>query len=181
MKSSNPLHAAFQPLSAAWQRQQLAAVSFWQARSEQERRFLRIGGLVAALALFYALLVAPAVDGRAQLQQDLPLLRQEAAEIQALALQAGALAKQAPAPAPPMSKDSLTAALAARGLSAASVAMTGEYAKLQLKGVPFAGLVAWLDAMRREGRIAVQDASIAALPTAGLVDASITLHQGGAR
>lgn len=179
MKASNPLQLAFQPLRALWQRQQLGLVSFWQARSDQERRLLRIGGLVGGAALFYALLIAPAVDGRAQLQKDLPLLRQEAAEIEALALQAGALAQQAPAPAPPMSKDSLTAALAARGLSAASIGMTGEYAKLQLKGVPFATLVAWLDAMRREARIAVQDASIAALPTAGLVDASITLHQGG--
>jgi general secretion pathway protein M len=45
--------------------------------------------------------------------------------------------------------------------------MTGEYAKLQLNGVSFANLVAWLDAQRRENRIAVQDAAITALAAPG--------------
>jgi general secretion pathway protein M len=55
--------------------------------------------------------------------------------------------------------------------------MTGEYAKLQLNNASFANLAMWLDAQRREGRIAVQDAVVTALPAAGQVDANLTLHQ----
>ncbi|HAT31779.1 MAG TPA: general secretion pathway protein GspM [Janthinobacterium sp.] len=154
------------------------ANGFWLARSEQERRMLRFGAASVALALVYALLIAPALDGRAKLQKDLPQLRLDAAEIAALATQAGALARQTPAPVPPMSRDSLSASLTARGLSAQSISMTGEYAKLQLNGAAFAGLAAWLDALRRESRIEVQDANLVAQPTAGLVDATLTLRQG---
>ena len=157
--------------------------SFWQARSEQERKFLKFGAVALVLMLVYGLLIDPALSGRAQLRRDLPLLRQQAAEIQALALQAGTLARTPAAQVPPMSKESLTASLAARGLTAQSVAITGEFAKLQFKGAPFASLMAWFDAMRREGRITVQDSAIVAQPVAGLVDATITLHQnqGGGR
>jgi general secretion pathway protein M len=40
--------------------------------------------------------------------------------------------------------------------------------------------MAWLDAQRRENRIMVQDASVTGLPTAGQVDASLTLRQNAA-
>ena len=165
-------------LTLALGRYKHMASAFWQARTEQERQFLSVGGGLAALALLYAVLIGPAVAGRARLQKELPLLRQEAAEIETLARQAGELARLAPAPAAPMSRASLTAALAAQGLQAQTLSLTGEYAKLQLNGASFAALSAWLDGQRRDSRVLVQEASIVALPTAGLVDASITLRQG---
>ena len=45
----------------------------------------------------------------------------------------------------------------------------------------FPGLVDWLDALRRDSRINVQDASFTAQNTAGQVDATLTLHQGQPR
>jgi general secretion pathway protein M len=166
------------PVIEAVNRFKLGASQFWLARSLQERKFLAAGAGVAALALFYSILIAPAVDGRTQLQKDLPLLRQEAAEVQALARQAGELARQAPAPVAPISNGALNTSLAAHGLKPQSVAVTGEYARLQFAGVPFPALLMWLDKMRRESRVAVEDASIVGLTTPGMVDASITLHQG---
>ena len=159
------------------------ASAFWLARTEQERLFLGVGGAVLGVALFYALLIAPAVDGRTRLNKAIPELRQQAAELQALALEAASLRGQSVVPPPPMTRDSLSASLAARGIAAQSIAMTGEYAKLQMNGVPFAGLVSWLDAQRNEGRITVQDAniSVSAQATAGIVDATLTLHQGQPR
>ena len=150
---------------------------FWQARTEQERKFLGIGAVLLVVMLVYAVGIDPAASGTARLQKELPLLRQEAAEINALALQAGALQRQAPAQVPAMTRDSLTEALAARGLSAKSISMTGEYAKLQFTGTQFAGLVTWLDAARRESRIAVQDITVTPLDTPGQVDAALTLRQ----
>lgn len=162
------------------------ALAYWLARSDQERKYLSVGGAVLLLALAWALLVSPALDGRAALRRSLPQLRQQAAQLQALAQEATTLNSQPAPQVAPMSRESLAASLSARGLTPQSLSQTGEYAKLQLNNVAFANLVTWLDAQRREGRIAVQDAVVTALPTAGQVDASLTLHQdnggqGGAR
>jgi general secretion pathway protein M len=153
------------------------AAAFWQERTEQERKFLGVCGGAAALALAYALLVGPAVGGRAQLLKEMPQLRVDAAEIEALGRQAAELARQAPAPAATMTRDALAAALAARGLVAQSVSLTGDYAKVQLNGASFAALSGWLDALRRDSRVTVQEANVVALPTPGLVDANLTLRQ----
>jgi len=154
------------------------ADAFWQARTEQERRFLAVGGAVVGLALFYSLLIAPALDGRARLDKELPQLRQQVAEMQAMAREAATLQGQGNIAPPPMTKDSLNAGLAARGLNPQSVTITGEYAKLQFSGAQFAGLVVWLDAIRNDSRIAVVDASFTAQDTPGMVNATLTLRQG---
>jgi general secretion pathway protein M len=149
----------------------------WLARTEQERKYLGAGAAVVVLALVYMMFVDPAVTGTAQLRKELPQLRQQAAQLQSLALEAGELARQPVPQVTPMTRESLSASLAARSITAQSLTMTGEYAKLQLNGVSFAGMVNWLDALRRENRIAVQDASITAQSTVGQVDATLTLHQ----
>lgn len=153
------------------------ALAQWVARTEQERKFLSVGGGVVLLALAYSLLLAPALEGRATLRASLPQLRQQAAQLQGLAQEAQALAAQPAVQVTPMTREMLASSLAASGITPASLAMTGDYAKLQLTNVSFANLVTWLDAMRRENRIAVQDAAITGLATAGQVDASLTLRQ----
>ena len=175
--ATNSLNQATEQMRLGLAGWRLRAFTFWNARTAQERRFLSVGAVLAALLLFYAIFIGPALDGRAALRKSLPELRQQAAEMQALALQAGRVAQQTVLQVPPMTRDSLATSLAARGLNPASLSLTGEYAKLQLNGAQFAGLVNWLDALRRENRIAVQDASIVAQDTPGLVDATITLHQ----
>jgi general secretion pathway protein M len=149
----------------------------WLARSEQERKMLTIGGAVAAVLLVYALFVAPALTGRAELEKALPQLRQDAAQMRAMALEAGTLARQPVAQVAPMTRESLTASLAALSINPASLAVTGETARLQLHGVSFANLVGWLDAQRREARITVQEAAVTAQDAAGQVDANLTLRQ----
>jgi general secretion pathway protein M len=161
--------------SIAQLRERLAV--YWLARTEQERRYLAVGGAVAAAALVYALFIGPALSGRAQLQKELPQLRQQAAQLQAMAQEAGALAGQPAVQVSPMTKESLTASLAALSITPQSVSMTGEFARIQLAGVSFANLVSWLDAQRRENRISVQEAVVTAQAPAGQVDANLTLHQ----
>jgi general secretion pathway protein M len=153
------------------------ALAYWMARTEQERRTLSIGAAVLLLALAWLVLVAPALEGRASLRRALPQLRQQAAQLRALADEAHNLAA-APVPqVAPMTREALQASLAARGINPASLTLTGEYAKLQLNNVSFANLMAWLDAERRESRLGVQDATVTALATAGQVDANLTLRQ----
>lgn len=153
------------------------ANALWLARTEQERRFLTVGGAVVLLAVLYLLLVDPAVEGRAMLRRQLPQLRQQAAELQAMAQEAGALARAPATQTPPITREAVDTSLSSRGLKPQSLAMTGEYIKLQLNNVPFAGLATWLDEQRRANRVLVQDATVTALPTAGQVDASLTLRQ----
>lgn len=158
-----------------------SAAGFWSARTEQERRFLAVGGIVVGLALVYSVLIDPALTGREALRKALPQLRQETAEMQALAAQAAQLGAQPSVQLQPLSRDTLNAALAARGLNPQNLAVTGDYVKVDFKGVQFAGLVTWLDAARRDERLAVLEAKISAQGgndnSAGLVDATLTLRQ----
>ena len=149
----------------------------WLARTEQERQYLAIGAVLAALALVYGLFIAPALSGKAGLEKELPQLRTQNAQLRAMALEAGELARQPVVQVTPMTRESLTASLAALSITPQSVTLTGEFARLQLTGVSFANLVAWLDAQRRENRVGVQESTIAALAVAGQVDASLTLRQ----
>ena len=153
------------------------ANALWLARTEQERRFLTIGGAVVLLALLYLILVDPAVEGRAQLRRSLPQLRQQAAELQAMAQEAGNLARAPVTQATPLTRETVNTSLSGRGLTPQSLSMTGEYIKLQLNNVSFANLATWLDEQRRANRVLVQDAVVTALPAAGQVDASLTLRQ----
>jgi general secretion pathway protein M len=156
------------------------ALAYWLARTDQERKFLAVGAGVAVLALIYLVLIEPALTGREQLRRALPELRQQAAQMQALAAEAQSLGAQ-PAPSvAPMTREALASSLASRGLTAASLTLTGEYAKAQFDGVSFANLAAWLDAQRRENRVLVQDAVFTAKEAVGQVDATLTLRQGGA-
>ena len=153
------------------------ALAYWLARTEQERKFLGVGAAIVVVSLVYALLLAPALEGRDTLQRSLPALRQQAAQLQTLAAEASTLAATPAPAAPPMTREALLASMGQRGLTAGSITMTGEYAKVQLNGVSFANLVSWLDAQRRENRIQVQDAAFTALAAVGQVDATLTLRQ----
>ncbi|MFB9246448.1 type II secretion system protein M [Massilia antarctica] len=150
---------------------------YWMARTEQERKFLAIGGALAGLMLVYALLLAPALEGSAALRAELPQLKQQKAQLEALAKTAAALSGQTPPQVTPMSRETLSASLSARGIKPESVSMTGEYAKVQVSGVAFSNLVAWLEAQRLEHRIGVLEAAITASTPAGQVDATFTLRQ----
>jgi general secretion pathway protein M len=164
-------------LTAKIHKLQASAQAFWQERTEQERRMLTVGGAVLGLGLFYGVLIDPALTGRAKLRQDIPQLRQQEADLKNLAAIATELKSRTPIQTVRMSNDTLTASLGAAGLKAQSLALTGEYAKLELKSAPFAALAMWLDMQRRSGAITVQEATITGLATPGMVDANITLHQ----
>ncbi len=150
---------------------------FWLARTEQERKYLSVGGVAVLAALVYLLFVAPALDGRTKLRAQLPQLREEAAKMAALGQEAGELARQPVPQVAPMTRESVSAGLTARSITPTSLIISGDYAKLQLNGVSFAGMYAWLDAQRRENRIVAEDVAVTAATPAGQVDAVLTLRQ----
>jgi general secretion pathway protein M len=153
------------------------AALYWMARTEQERKYLTIGGATVLGALVFMLFIDPALSGRDKLNAQLPQLRVEAATMQALAQEAAELAARPAPQVTPMTKDTLSASLAARSITPVSLLITGEFAKVQLTNVAFAGLYSWLDAERRENRIAVEDIAVTAGSPVGQVDVVLTLRQ----
>ncbi|AIY43764.1 General secretion pathway protein M [Collimonas arenae] len=170
------------PLRQAWDRIATPAGAYWAQRNQRERRLLSVAGVVILLAIIYLLLLDPALNGRSRLQKDLPALRQQAAELQSLTAKAVALSGQiAERPASPLSKEAVESALKSKGLSAQSVTLNGDMAKVQLSSIAFAGLLDWLDDAQKNSQWQVVDANVTALggatPQPGIVNATVTLLQ----
>ncbi len=153
--------------------------SFWAACNAREQKMLAAGALTAGFGLTYALLINPALAGREKLNNDLPMLRQQVAQMQTLSKEASSLSAKNASNTIRMSKENIEAALARNGLQSQSVMLTGDYAKVQLASVSFIGTLNWLDDMQRNMQVLVTDAKIVALEKPGMVNASLTLQQPG--
>ena len=158
-------------------RSSLSFSEFWAARDARERAMLAVAALVVTFGLFYALLIDPALAGRERLNKDLPVLRQQVAQMQAMAKEAAALSGKPAAPPIALSRENIEAALARNGLKPLSVMLTGDFAKVQLAAVSFSGTLNWLDDMQKTALLSVTDANIVALAQPDMVNATITLHQ----
>ena len=150
---------------------------FWAVRDARERAMLAVAALVVTVGLAYALLIDPALSGRDQLNKNLPVLRQQVAQMQALSKEAAALSGKSASPLIAMSKENIEAALARNGLKPQSVMLTGDFAKVQLSAVSFAGTLNWLDDMQKTALLSVVDANIVVLAQPDMVNTTFTLRQ----
>lgn len=155
----------------------LSFAEFWAARDARERIMLAAAALVVTFGLAYALLIAPALTGRERLNKSLPMLRQQMAQMRALAQQASALSAKPVAPSIPMSKENIEAALARDGLKAQNVMLSGDFAKVQLSAVSFANTLYWLDDMQKTARLSATEANIVVLDKPDMVNATFTLSR----
>lgn len=152
--------------------------AFWNARDARERKLLAAAIAVLTIALVYLLLIDPALSGREQLNKNLPALRQQVAELQALSKEAGNLSAKGAQAVVPLSKESLETSLERKGLKPQNLALTGgDTVRVQWAAVPFAGVVNWIDEMQRTALLSVVEANVTALPEAGMVNATLTLRQ----
>lgn len=154
-----------------------ALLTFWSERNQRERTMLIIAIAVVVAALLYLLLINPAISGRRDLQKRLPALRQQAAELQAMAKETATLSSKTPPPAAAVTKESLEASLTRRGLKPQSVSLTGDLAKIQLSAASFANITAWLNEMQQTARLTVVEANVEALQQSDTVNATMTLRQ----
>jgi general secretion pathway protein M len=152
---------------------------FWAVRDARERAMLAVAALVVTVGLAYALLIDPALSGRDQLNKNLPVLRQQVAQMQALSKEAATLSGKSASPLIAMSKENIEAALARNGLKPQSVMLAGDFAKVQLSAVSFAGTLNWLDDMQKTALLSVVDANIVVLAQPDMVNATFTLRQPG--
>ena len=151
--------------------------AFWSERNKREQNMLLAAAVVIVLGLVYVLLIDPALSGRAELEKRLPALRQQAAEVQALAKEASEAAGNTSAAPPPMTRESIESSLARKGLKAQGVTVSGELAKVQLNGASFAAATDWLAEVQKTARLSVAEAVVEANPQPDTVNANFTLRQ----
>ena len=152
--------------------------TFWNERNKREQNMLAAAVVVVVFGLVYALLIDPALSGRADLEKKLPGLRQQAAEVRSLAKEASASGgKTAAAPPPAMTRESIETSLSRKGLKAQSVTVSGELAKMQLNGVPFSATAEWLAEVQKTARMSVVEAVVEAQQQPDMVNANLTLRQ----
>jgi general secretion pathway protein M len=153
------------------------ATIFWSERNARQRTLLMSAGLAVALYLIYAIFFGPAMNGRAQLSKDLPELRQQVAELQAMAKQAATLNTAGAVTVAPVSQESVTAALTGLGVKPQSLAVTDDLVRVQLNPVSFAGLLGWIDGQQKATHLVLIDANFVALSKTDMVNATLTFRQ----
>lgn len=154
----------------------IADSRFWNERTARERVMLVAGGSVLLLLLAWFLGVDPALDGRVRWQKDLPALRADYAQMQALAQQAGA-----PTPdrssAAPVDRTSIERSLNDAGLKPQSLNVDDTLIRARFSDVSFATLIDWLERAQRDSRLVVSEASVNARERLDRVDASVSLRK----
>lgn len=150
---------------------------FWSAHDARERTMIVTAAVVIGFGVIYSLLIDPALTGRSQLSKNLPVLRQQTAQLQALSKEAAVLSGKPALPVAVMSRESIEAALVRKGLRPQNVILAGDLAKVQLVAASFSGTLNWLDDMQKTALLFVTDANIIALDKPDMVNVTLTLRQ----
>lgn len=156
-------------------------MAFWRERNARERRVLALGGLLLAGVLLWLLAIEPALDGRQRWQKELPQLRADAAQVQALSQQLSSAPPRPATAAQTVDKAALESGLAAHGLKAQALTLNATGGELLVRAtfsdVSFASLTEWLQQQQRASQLVVSDAAVSARERLDRVDAQLTLRR----
>lgn len=156
-----------------------ALIQWWRALARRERRMVIAAVAVVLVAVGYLLLFEPAWRGSRALEAELPGLRRQAAQMEAMAGEARRLtsAPQQQAGVPALRRQ-LESSVEAAGLKPflSQVQVNGELIEMRFAQVPYEQWLAWVDPALREARLRVVDASVQREATAGVVSARLTLE-----
>jgi len=156
------------------------AVRAWAAMQPRERRLVMAGLGLSLAGLLYLVAFEPAWLGRARLQADLPALRTQLAQVEALAGEARQLSGQTaqPVESTQQLKSLLEQSIDAAGLRSyvAQIGASGELIDLRFKGVPFETWLTWFDTSLRETRLRAVDVAIERESNPGVATIRVTLE-----
>lgn len=152
--------------------------AWWEGLSRRERAVTAAGAALVTLALLYLVAIEPAWKARARLDAELPRLRAQAAEVEALAQEAGRLkGAGAAAQSPTAAKTALEQAAARGKLGGVHVTVMDERrVSVTAKGVPAAQWLSWVEQGARESRLRIAQVRMARTPTRALIDADATFE-----
>ena len=159
---------------ASGKHQRIAAA--WQSRTLRERRVLLVGAALLAVLLSWWWLIDPALGTRKKMQQQLPELRAQSAQLQALAKEIAELPAAVPA-AQLLSQQELERLLTASGLKAQQITVADNTVTLNFSDTSFSVLTEWLQKVQREQQLSVTEATVTARERLDRVDATLTLQR----
>jgi len=153
-------------------------LTFWKERGAHEQAILTAAAAAIVLVLIFVMLINPSLSGRIRLNTELPVLRQQVAQLQALVKEAAALSAK---PAPTVSAitgEDIEAELARKGLKAKSTTLNDDsQAQVTFSSASFAAFLSWLSEMQKNSQLSVVNANIVVLANPDRVDATVTLRQ----
>jgi general secretion pathway protein M len=151
----------------------------WRAMALRERRMVTAAALSVLFAVVYLLMFEPAWKGVAKLDQELPQLRAQVAQMGALASEARRLGTVPKAiESTEVLQQALQASVQAAGLGNAlsELKLSGDLFDLSFSAVPHTAWLTWLDTTLRETRLRVADLSITRQQVAGVIDVRLVLE-----
>jgi general secretion pathway protein M len=153
--------------------------NWWQGLGQRERALVAGAAALALAAILYAVAIEPAWKTRARLAVELPLLRAQAAEVDALALEARQLGARAAAPLSPAAlKAALEQSLAAAQIREARVSAPDERRILvSVPAAPVTPWLAWLEQAARESRLRIARVEMSQAGARGIVICEVTLER----
>jgi general secretion pathway protein M len=154
---------------------------WWTGLARRERMMTAAAASFAALALLFLIAIEPAWKTRERLAAELPRLRAQAAEIQALALEATDLQQRGvAAESAGGAQAALEQSLARAGLPATRVAVLDERRlAVSAEGVSASQWLAWAEEAARDSRLRIATARISRGPVRSVVDAEATFEVTG--
>jgi general secretion pathway protein M len=152
--------------------------AWWLGLGRRERIMSAAAGSFAFLAVLYLVALEPAWKARARLATDLPRLRTQAAEVDALAQEAKRLASRGvAADSAPAARVALEQGLARANLGGVRVAVLDERRlTVSASGVPVSQWLAWAEEAARESRLRIAAVRISRTAVRAVVDAEATFE-----
>lgn len=152
--------------------------AWWLGLPRRERAMTAAAGSFALLALLYLVAIEPAWKARARLEAELPRLREQAAEVDALAQEARRLTSRGVAVASAAAAGvALEQSLTRANLAGVRVAVLDERRlAVSAKAVPVTQWLAWTEEAARESRLRIAAARISRTSVRAVVDAEATFE-----
>ena len=154
---------------------------WWIGLSRRERLAVIAASTLVAAALLYLLGIEPAWRARARLTAELPRLRADTVEMDALAAEAKKLKVRTRSAEPPaQTKAALTKLLAERNIAINTIREEDERLIVTARRADAAAWLGWLQEASSELPLRVSAARMSRV-AAGVVDAEVTLTPVGAK
>lgn len=156
----------------------MKAPALWTERSPRERAVLGWAAAIVAVLLVFSLAWLPAQRSRERLGADLPALRASVAEMRAQLEEVKTLRAMPPraaGPATPLAALVSSGALVQGLPGAKATALDAKRARVAVDDASWTRLVEWISATGATHGLAVEEATVDALPAAGRVRASLVL------
>jgi general secretion pathway protein M len=152
--------------------------AWWLGLPRRQRVLTAAAGSFALLALLFLIAIEPAWKARERLGAELPRLRAQAAEVDALAQEAKRLTSRGVAvESAAAAGAALEQSLARANLAGVRIAVPDErHLAVSASAVPVTQWLAWAEAAARESRLRIADVRISRTPVRGMVDVEATFE-----